>query len=63
MVAVAQQAACQLGIIEARIVAKGGEVADDVPTQPEPKQGKGAKVGGLGVGLLALGALFLFTRD
>ncbi len=63
MVVVAQQAACQLGIIEARIVAKGGEAADDVPTQPEQKQGKGAKVGGLGVGLLAIGALFLFTRD
>lgn len=63
MVANAQAAACQLGIIEARIVEKGGEAPDDIPTQPEPKQGKGAKVGGLGVGLLAIGALFLFTRD
>ncbi len=63
MVAIAQGAACNIGIIEARIVAGGGNVADDIPTPPDPPAGKGSKTGGLGVGLLAVAALFLFTRD
>lgn len=58
MVGLAQDAACQLGEVEARIVEAGG-AESKLPTQPDRPSKKGAKGGGKGAGLgLVLGIGF-----
>lgn len=67
VVRLAQDAACELGVIEARRVAKGGDWSDDIPTPPvdgttTPGKGKGAKGGGIGLVLL-LGLVVAFAAS
>ncbi len=50
MVELARDAACQIGIIEARTVAKGGDESD-IPEPPPMPPGSGVKGGGKGGGL------------
>ena len=53
MVDIAAEAACQLGIIEARIIEAGGE-PNDIPAKPEPGPTKGGGKSGKGMGGLLL---------
>lgn len=66
MVSVAQAAACEIGVIEARIVAMGGDDSD-IPTPPVNTGGgkgggKAAKGGGIGMVLL-LGLVVAFASS
>lgn len=63
MVQLGQDAACQLGIVEARIVAAGGSEGAPKPAKPRPSSGGKATGKGMGVGLVValvvLGSIYM----
>ena len=64
MVTLALETACDVGVLEAELVELGTKPENPIPKEkPTPVSDPLAKAGGLGVGLLAIAALYLFTKD